>query len=121
MKRLAWAVRIVNRAWVAVEVRRNAATRGMRMHDKTRRPIATALCAALMLALAIAIDAPIPRRAFASPPVEGFHASDRLARLRVRPESTNGISLPSAGRRNSIVSGSIGSPAVPQHRRIRQL
>jgi dienelactone hydrolase len=72
MKRLAWAVRIVNRAWVAVEVRRNAATRGMRMHDKTRRPIATALCGALMLALAIAIEAPIPHRAFASPPVEGF-------------------------------------------------
>src|ERR1700737_1878516 len=36
------------------------------------RQIATALCAALMLALAIAIEAPIPRRAFASQPVEGF-------------------------------------------------
>jgi pimeloyl-ACP methyl ester carboxylesterase len=42
------------------------------MHIEMKRRIATALCVALMLALAIALDAPIPRRAFALPPVEGF-------------------------------------------------
>jgi len=42
------------------------------MHIEMKRRIATALCVALMLALAIALDAPIPRRAFAVPPVEGF-------------------------------------------------
>jgi dienelactone hydrolase len=42
------------------------------MHIEMKRRIATALCAVLMLALAIALDASIPSRAFALPPVEGF-------------------------------------------------